>query len=233
MRMSTNMVLARITASPTRYCDMASHSKPERAKLRKIIDRLLADGLIKQVYIDRFPYYVPGDWAPTDAELLADIEGRCRPTVDGCLLWSEYVDEVVGPIYKGSMSRLKKSVRRIVWEMRGGGALTFRDVVKPECGNAACIAFAHLRKTTRAEPLAGRPKTPGHAMRIALAAQAGAKKLDWDKVHAIRASTESTAVLALRYGVSKQTITAIRRGDIWKERETGMFSGLIAGRRAA
>lgn len=233
MRMSAKVALARITAAPTRYADMASSGKPERAKLRKIIDALLAEGAIKQVYINRFPYYVHAAWAPTDAELLADIEGRCRPTVDGCLLWSEYVDEAVGPIWRGSVEHGPRSVRRTVWEMRGGGALTFRDVVKPECGNAACIAFNHLRKTTRAEPLAGRPKTPGHAMRIAMAAQAGAKKLDWDKVHAIRASTESTAVLALRYGVSKQTITAIRRGSIWKEREAGMFSSLIAGRRAA
>lgn len=233
MKLSLVTVLARITAAPTRYGDMASKSKPERAKLRKIIDTLLADGAIKQVYINRFPYYVHAAWAPTDAEMLADIEGRCRPTVDGCLLWCEYVDQVVGPVYQGKLSRPKKSVRRTVWELRGGGVLTFRDVVKPECGNAACIAFDHLRKTSRAEPQVGRPKTPGHALRIAQAAQAGAKKLDWEKVRAIRASTESTAELAIRYGVSKQTITAVQRGDIWKERETGMFSGLIAGRRAA
>lgn len=233
MKFSPKSILKMITAGPVRYkAIVPAWDKPKRAKLRKIFDDLLADGAIKQVYIDRFPYYVLGDWAPTDGELLADIEGRCRPTVDGCLLWSEYVDEVVGPIHNGSMSRPKKSVRRIVWEMHSGGTLNFRDVIKPECGNAACIAFAHLRKTTRAEPLAGRPKAPGHAMRIALAAQAGAKKMDWDKVHAIRASTEKAAVLAMRYDVSKQNITAIRRGDIWKERDTGLFSGLINERRA-
>lgn len=232
MKPDRTSVLARITAAPTRYRDLVSTSKPERAKLRKIIDGLLADGAIKQAYINRFPYYVRAAWVLSGAELLADIEGRCRRTVDGCLLWSEYVDDAVGPIWRGSVEHGPRSVRRTVWEMRGGGALTFRDVVKPECGNAACVAFDHLRKTTRAEPLAGRPKTPGHALRIAIAAQAGAKKLDWDKVRAIRASTETTAVLALRYGVSKQTITAIRRGAIWKEREAGIFSGLIA-RRAA
>ncbi len=232
MTCSTQAVLARITAAPTRYSEMASSSKTERAELRKIIDALLAEGAIKQVYINRFPHYVPADWAPTDSELLADVEGRGRPTVDGCLLWSEYVDPIVGPIWRGSVEQGPRSVRRTVWELRGGLALTFRDVIKPECGNPACIAFDHLRKTTRAEPLAGRAKTPIHAMRIAKAAQARAKKLDWEKVRAIRASAEPVAVQALRYGVSKQLIGAVLRNEIWKEPPAGMFAGLIA-RKAA
>ncbi|HTH09239.1 MAG TPA: hypothetical protein VMA55_06695 [Acidovorax sp.] len=69
-------------------------------------------------------------------------------------------------------------------------------------------------------------------MRIAQAARAGAKKLTLEKVRAIRASTDSAAVLALRYGVAKQTVTAIRRNEIWKETPAGMFTGLIA-RQAA
>ena len=44
MKLSLVTVLARITAAPTRYGDMASKSKPERAKLRKIIDTLLGGG---------------------------------------------------------------------------------------------------------------------------------------------------------------------------------------------
>lgn len=232
MKLTTASVMARITAAPTRYCEMASKSKTERAKLHKIIDRLMAQGAIKKVYISRFPYYVPVNWAPSDAELLADIEGRGRPTLDGCLLWSEYVDEIVGPIWRGSVEHGPRSVRRTVWEIRSGTKLTYRDVIKPECGNPACIAFEHLRKTTRAEPLKGRRKTPGHAMRIAKAAQANAKRLDWDKVRAIRASGENPAVLALRYGVSKQLIGAVLRNEIWKETPAGMFTGLIA-RQAA
>jgi len=233
VKFTRKSVLDRITAAPTRYSDMVGASKPARARLRKIIDRLVADGVIKQVYIDRFPYYVLANWRPSAEEKLAEIVGRGRRTVDGCLLWSEYVDPVVGPLWHATVERGSRSVRRLVWELSGGKPLKYRDVIKPRCENAACIEFTHLRKTSRAEPQAGRPKAPVHAMRIARAAQAGAKKLDWEKVHAIRASAESAAALALRYGVSTQTISAIWRHEIWKERATGMFSGLINGRRAA
>jgi hypothetical protein len=43
------------------------------------------------------------------------------------------------------------------------------------------------------------------------------KKLDWDAVHAIRASSEPTRTLKARYKVTKGTIQAIRSYRTWKE----------------
>lgn len=41
------------------------------------------------------------------------------------------------------------------------------------------------------------------------------KKLDWDKVRAIRASAETNIALAAAYGVTKQTISYIKNGKTW------------------
>lgn len=229
VRIGHKSILKMITAGPVRYkAIVPAWDKPKRAKLRKIFDDLLAQGTIKQVYIDRFPHYVLSTWERTNDEVMAALEDKSKRTVDGCLEWTEYIDELVGPV---TCMDGRQSVWRVVWGIKRG-KLGFRDTIKTECENNACIEWTHLRKTTRAEAMKGRAKTPMHAMRIARAAQANAKKLDWDKVRAIRASDENADVWAERLGVSKPLITAVRRNEVWKERDTGLFSGLINERRA-
>ena len=232
VKIAQEEILGLITAGPVRYKDIVPvWDKPGRAKLRRIFDDLLASGAIKQVYIDRFPHYVLTTWTRTDDEVMAALEGRARRTLDGCLLWTEYIDELVGPITSMDTKNGRQTVWRVMWNIKHG-KLGYRDTIKTKCDNSACIEWTHLRKTTRAEVLKGRAKTPMHAMRIARAAQANAKKLDWDKVRAIRASDENADVWAERLGVSKPLITAVRRNEVWKERDTGLFSGLINERRA-
>ena len=71
-----------------------------------------------------------------------------------------------------------------------------------------------------------------HRQRIAQAHQVTRGKLDWEKVRVIRASTESDAVMAEQFGVSKATIGQVRRGETWKE-FGGLFTSLLPGRAAA
>ena len=37
--------------------------------------------MIRETYIDRFPYYVAADWELTDEQRLEIMKGRCKPVV--------------------------------------------------------------------------------------------------------------------------------------------------------
>jgi len=237
---SREKVLAKIQAGPVRYKDLAdSNAHRARISLRKIIDQLTADGVIRTAYIDRFPYLVAADWEPTQEMLLSILVGRGKPTADGCLLWTGYTDPERGPMATIGSPAQPTSVRRTIWQIKRE-PLTFNETIKPACGNWKCIAHAHMEKATRADPAIGRKKTPIHAMKIALGMRKLKSKLSIEIARDIRASTQAADVLAAKYGVSKESINMIRRGVTWKEYENGLFTGLMKdgmdlpkGRRAA
>lgn len=224
-------VLAKIQEGPVRHADLAgTMSDPVRARLRKVIDALLYEGVIRQVYIDRFPHYVAADWELTDEQRLEIMNGRCKP-IHGCMVWTGYVDPKRGPIVRfGDDS--PTPARRAVWQIKRG-PLGYQQTVRmrPDC-ETNCIEYAHMKLGRREDPAKGKNISPLHRQRIAKAHQRARGKLDWDKVHAIRASNESDQVLARRFGVSKATIGQARRGETWKE-FGGLFTSLLSGRAAA
>jgi hypothetical protein len=69
------------------------------------------------------------------------------------------------------------------------------------CRNRACVNPVHL------EPVDNATNT----QRGQLA------KLTWDDVREIRASSESTASIAARYGISKANVRHVRAGETWRE----------------
>lgn len=233
MTHTREFVLATITAGPVRFSALAgSKARPVRMSLRVIVDALTAEGLIRQVYIDRFPYYVASDWELSDEERVKIIYGRCKP-VHGCMVWTGYVDPRRGPVARIGKDEPPISARRMVWQSKRK-ALDYQQTVRmrDDC-EANCIEYSHMRLGRREDAAKGRTQSLPTRQRMAEVFQRNRAKLDWDKVRAIRASTEKEAVLALRYGVSKPTIGQVRRGETWHEYRQGMFTGLITGRRAA
>lgn len=224
-------VLAKIQQGPIRYADLAgSHSYAIRKRLRPLIDRLEAEGLIRKLYIDRFPYYVTAEWELTDEQRLEIIKGRCKP-VDGCMVWAGFVDPKRGPMVRfGDESPMP--TRRAVWQIKRG-ALGYQQTVRmqPVC-EPACVEYSHMKLGRREDPITGRNISMLARQRIAEAHQRTRGKLDWEKVRAIRASTESDAVMAEQFGVSKATIGQVRRGETWKE-FGGLFTSLLPGRAFA
>lgn len=225
-------VLARISEAPVRFAEMAG-SKAHRARvgLRAIVDALESEGLIRLAYIGGFPHYVLADWEPSPEDVLAEIEGNCRRTMDGCLEWAGYVDPKRGPMVRCGASTVPTSVRRVVWGLKRK-PLNFQDTIKPACGNWACVEYGHMQKASRADARRGSPLTLLHKARIATAQRKGAK-LTMEIARQIRASADSESLEAAKWGVTKATVSAIRRNEIWQEYQQGMFTGLLARKKVA
>lgn len=221
-------VLAKITAGPIRFQHLAGSAKYEhRIELRKIVDQLTEEGLIRLTYIDRFPHLVLKDWKPSSELILMLLEGRGKPAEDGCLIWSGYTDPIRGPMASLGEPRMPTSVRRVIWSIKRK-PLHHNQTVKPTCGNWACIQYEHMKVVNgRTEAQIGSKKTRIHAMNIANGLRKTKGKLTMEIAREARQSTLSAAKFAAMHGVTKEAISAIRRGETWKEYGNGFFTGLI------
>lgn len=72
------------------------------------------------------------------------------------------------------------------------------------CENPRCINPDHIEPLTHAENI-----------------RRSWGKLNWEKVREIRASDESSAALARRFGVSHVNVCDIRSGKLWREETRG------------
>lgn len=225
---SRESVLAKITLGPIRFQHLAGSAKHEhRIELRKVVDKLTEEGLIRLTYIDRFPHLVLKDWRPSDDLTLMLLEGRGRPTEEGCLLWSGYTDPMRGPMASLGEPRIPTSVRRVIWGLKRK-PLDQNLTVKPTCGNWDCIAYGHMKAVKgRSEAQTGTKKTRIHAMNIANGLRKKQGKLTMEIAREARQSTLSAAKFAALHGVTKEAIAMIRRGQTWKEYGNGFFTGLI------
>lgn len=95
------------------------------------------------------------------------------------------------------------------------------------CDNRACVNPSHLFLGTRLENmrdcLAKGRTARGDRLNPRHGEYSSSAKLDWQRVRAIRASSEPSKQLARTYGVSADSINRIRRNDTWKE-EHGRLS---------
>ena len=126
-------------------------------------------------------------------------------------------------------NRQSTSVRRIIAEALGANVKGRRILMS--CGNFRCVCPEHykvmssrdaLRVVARMGNEANKTKTtpnPGNVKR---------RKLTDDQVNYIRTSDESSFVLAPKFGVSRTVITAIRRGELYRDvGATNIWSQLL------
>lgn len=211
---------------PIRYADLAgTWNDNARRRLSATVKSLLADGTIKRVTLDGIRLYALADWRMNDEQRLQYIMGRCRPE-DGCMVWTGYVSDQVGPVVTPEPGAAPTSARRVIWEIKRG-RLASRRVVRmaPGC-DENCLEYTHMRLGGRGELLRGRKLGPMHRTRVAQTQQGKSAKLDWDKVREIRASTESQRALAKRYGVVQRVISRVVNHQSWRE-QGGMFTSLM------
>ncbi|AVS68148.1 hypothetical protein C8245_23010 [Paracidovorax avenae] len=224
-------VLAAVLSGPTRFQDLAGDLVGRyRKPLRRIVDGLVSEGLIRLIHLGREQSYVAKDWTPSESYLLERIFNRCIETDAGCLEWQGHVEPERGPMFRPSSEMHPVSARRIVWSGIKGKRIAKYRSIKLACGNEACLRVEHMKSQPRLTAKRGKPISNLHRAHIAEGRRKSRAKLDLEAARAIRASTETVAKASKRWGVSEATISAIRLNRIWKEYDTpfaGMFTGLL------
>ena len=109
-----------------------------------------------------------------------------------------------------------KLVRRVLWESANGPILDGK-ILRVTCGSALCICPSHTELTTyqRVAKQLGALGVMSGPVRSASIQRTKRNskqcKLTLDAVRAIRASEETTIVLAARYGVAQAHISKVRK----------------------
>ncbi|HEX7095668.1 MAG TPA: HNH endonuclease [Acidimicrobiales bacterium] len=121
--------------------------------------------------------------------------------------------------------RRHHAAHRFAWRITHGAP--GKLFVLHRCDNTSCVRPDHLFLGTQADNMQdkitkGRAATPaliGERTRAAVGRGEDCvnSKLTWRQVRSIRASRSSQRALARRYGVTRQNIRRILRGETWKE----------------
>lgn len=151
---------------------------------------------------------------------------RARTTEDGdCLIWTGS-DNGKG-IPKVRHGNGGMSVRRVVWELRKGKIPEGMQVIVT-CGRAGCIE--HLALASKAEvskAAQSRPDVRAHRSVTSARAARAKAKLTMELARQIRNDPRDGTVIAAELGVTKSTVSHVRRNTSWVDR-SNPFAGLVA-----
>ena len=131
-----------------------------------------------------------------------------------CWNWTSAVSgsNDYGTFWVGGEKRCKYA-HRLSWELVNG-PIPEGLVVCHKCDNPKCVRPDHLFIGTTSDNNKDKTDKRRHSYGEA---NKGGGKLNWEKARAIRASSVGCTTLGRQYGVSSQTVKAIRRGWIWKQ----------------
>lgn len=140
-----------------------------------------------------------------------DLRHHCTEEGD-CLIWKRGCCNGHPATRVGKRTRL---VRRVLWES-ANGPIPVGKILRATCGNLLCIEPAHTELTTyqRVAKQCGAIGLMSGPVRSAAIQRVKRKtqgKLTLEAVRDIRASEETTVVLAARYGVAQGHISKVRK----------------------
>lgn len=116
----------------------------------------------------------------------------------------------------------RQSARVVLWALAHGERPPLGHVLRTCCGNDWCVRVEHMRPISRAnapkeQARRGEFSTPTSSAAAIARARSRRTKLSVESAREIRESAQTSAELAARFGVSKATVTAVRRGALWPE----------------
>lgn len=161
---------------------------------------------------------------------ITDIYARCIEEGD-CMIWQGALTDQGYPLMK--FNGKSTSVRRVVMTLDGRIPKSGQPVAC-SCNEKRCVAKEHLSRSTFSK-ISQKVADSGlyaSKARCAKVAEVNRNRKDTrlsiEIARDIRTSEESGQVLADQYGVGRNRISAIRRGEIWKEYGATPFEGLGA-----
>lgn len=150
-----------------------------------------------------------------------DKAGPIMPHMeDECWMWTGAVDKRNGKANNkyGRVSITDAAGQTKTWRVPKLAYLHFVGPIAPglltchHCDNPTCTRPSHLYLDTHAGNMATRNRRGRQARGVT----SGMSKLTEEQVRDIYTSKSPAPVLALRYNVKRQTVTAIRLGKTWK-----------------
>ena len=163
---------------------------------------------------------------------LSGLLDKCEP-VGECVEWQGDTLKGKTPIIyvpRGYVlpdwGQYRQSARVVIWALFHGDKPQAGTVLRPRCCNDKCVAVEHMQQVKRAKQTVeqsrrGELSTPKRKAAAIRRARSRETKLSVEMAREIRASSEASRVLAPIYGVSRATITAVRRGVLWPEAANG------------
>lgn len=128
----------------------------------------------------------------------------------GCWEWRGTKNPHGYGIFENNRKRVQ--AHRFSWEIANGRPIPEGLVILHACDNPPCVNPAHLSVGTHADNVADSKAKRRHTF--------GRKqhdaKLTEELVREIRGASGTNYELAARYGVSYQTISRVRRRELWK-----------------
>lgn len=146
-----------------------------------------------------------------------------------CLLWGKYLGNGVPMVYHdGKLIQVRKLILTL------SGVHVWAPYVAAKCGNPTCIDQGHIvqRSTKQQHAHMGRlvslaPSNPHRIVKITKARRDQVGKLTQEQAIEIRMSGESGPALAARFGVSRELVNRIKRGESWAHEFGNPFSSLF------
>lgn len=159
-------------------------------------------------------------------ETIEDIQERCTMGKGDCWVWTAGTstrDYIPSMRWRGKTA----SVRRVVYQLKRGRLLAGQCIVAA-CGTPKCINPDHLEQITHNEKTRRAQANVDQTQRRRRQTETrrARSKLDQTVVREIRASQAPGVVIAERYGITQQAVSAIRNYRVWKP-DAGMWSGLM------
>lgn len=154
----------------------------------------------------------------TDERALSRIQAKCKEDGD-CLLWTGKTNGSGAPVGHGSM--------RVAYWAAQGKSIPSGKVPVPTCGRPCCLEHLALKSYSQiARESIARPDVQARRM-VGSRQRSRARKLDAEKVKAIRESDLSQRAKAAIFGVTQGMVSRIERGLAWREPEpVNYFKGL-------
>lgn len=158
---------------------------------------------------------MPGKSVPRYRDPREALRRRSYPAPNGCFLWAGARHGKYGQL----LLRGRKIVaHQLAWELANGREVPYGHVIHHECGVPLCVNPSHVRCVTHLEHARLHPFTAERCRRISQAKRGERHhlaKLTEAAVRHIRASGETAATLAKRFGVTTDSIYNVRNHRTW------------------
>ena len=150
------------------------------------------------------------------ADVLEKLTSRSEARPDGCREWVRGRDQDGYGILR--VNGRTRRAHRISWEAASGMPVPLGQVVRHACDNPPCIESSHLILGTTAQN--NRDREARGRSDDRRGDRCPTAKLTWPDVREIRRLIAKGAThksLAAPFGVSREAISLIARGERWKE----------------